>query len=217
MTYKFFLIGVLSGLFFLDLAQLNKVSTPEEIAKILKKAESTEDIEDCLKKFGFSDSIVNNYKKFSYGDSIFNLFEKNKLVRVDVFKVNIDSQPDSEYVIQVIFKYGIQEMGWDGDGKEYFLIINKKIESGFKSVWEHIFHHDLCNFLEEGKTTFRFESIKNLRYAKILFTRNIIESCGIELAGYEKVDTLIFKEGKYIFIEGRPYNRYYYNRMDITE
>jgi len=189
---------------------------PQVAMTSIKNAQSEKAIVDALASLGLSDSLVSALRKYPLSESAsVSVFEKKNLVRTDVFRKNINEDTTSEYISQAIFKVGSDE---DNTAtRYYFVFINADSTKKFQPLWNHIFENTLCNLMTSGKTTFGFSAVPNAGYSMNVFQRNIVESCGMELATHDQADTLAFKNSRYIFSEGKPVNAFYENRMDITQ
>lgn len=213
MNYKNVLYLLIGG-FFVFLCAEN-VESPKELTTLIKKAQTEESIEKAIKMLGLPDSLIDYYNKIAFDQTESKLFETTNFVRADVFKSNLNIKPDSEFVTQVIFKYGSEI---DNTAhKIYFVFINGDSNQKYQVLWYQVFDNYLCNLLTSGKTMLRFEFDKSRGYSKLLFQRNIVESCGLELASHDQIDTLFFKDERYVFTMGLPFNAFFSNRMDVTE
>ncbi len=214
MNYNNILIAIMAyGI--LTAGYTQRYENPKILIARMNKSENNIDIEDIMKRLCLSDSIIEYYNNLSLQISNKKLFLREHFIRADIFKRNLDLQPDTEYISQVIFKYGS-----DSDNtsyKFYFIVIHGSNEKEYTPYWSHVFENYQCNLLTSGKTVFEFLNDKKRGYSIILFRRNIVESCGIELASHDQVDTLFYSNGNYFFHEGLPFNHYYSNRMDLTE
>jgi hypothetical protein len=185
--------------------------SPKTIVSQLKKNQTDENVRKSLNELGLSDSITNAFSNYQLSeDCSLNLFQKKYLIRAEYFKRNVDTSAADEYVTQIIFQCGSEAE--NTQVKVYFMFVNGDSTMNFRPLWQHAFEHNMCSLLTSGKMTFRFGADNGTSYSKILFLRNVVESCGVELAAYDQTDTLLFKDGRFELVVGKRSNEFYRNR-----
>jgi len=65
--------------------------------------------------------------------------------------------------------------------------------------------------------SFEFKSVINKNYKMIIFNLNRSESCGDQIASFQRSDTLVMVQKNMLYKEGKPYNEESSDRFQDLE
>lgn len=143
------------------------------------------------------------------------------------FSVNLDNDPDSEFVSQIVFRNSDRIGAAGADGEILFLIfIQDDSTHNYSLIHFQTFELSQCEYLDidENAMTFGFhasaELIPNSSYKYVKFSIHEVSSCGLEMDKSDREDHFIYdnQQNRWKYETGAVEDDgEYINRMDYAE
>jgi len=183
--------------------------TAAPLLKKINAEKQTEALQKQLIELGFSKNELDSLqKKQLMSDST--ILQHAFLKRAEMFSVNLAGYAGNEEVVQVLFESSPIEMETQ---LVYFISIRSPKTQGSRAIFTRIYELSYCDYAEQGGLKFSFaKSAAPLK--KILFNLNVIESCGLEVDGFERMDTLKFEGNQAVYTIGEKTSGASVNRME---
>jgi hypothetical protein len=140
------------------------------------------------------------------------IFSPAKLKRAETFKANLDGDTTKESITQVLFE-GASGGTADERALIYFLLVHEGKAEG-KPAYFRLFDLTYCGYAGKGGMTFAFRGGAR---KSIAISLDVFEACGLQVGGYDQVDTIKYERGTYRYFKGPKRNESEMNRMDFTD
>lgn len=181
----------------------SRAENPAVIINRIKTSSADKDIALNIAKLGLDDSLLNYYNNYDqFNNDSGTVFRKIFLKRAEVFKVNIDQDPQNEYVAQAIFQTGTEKFS----RKIYFIFLLDDSLHNFTPLWHRVYDAMICDRTTDTILTFTFKPSKVTKSNVVIFSLNETTSCGTVLSAFERKDTLSYMNSEFKFIKGKPIN-----------
>ncbi len=172
----------------------------------LKAARTPRDLRAALLDLGVPAKVLDSLQADT------GIFASSKLKRAESFQANLDGDAEKETVTQILFE-GAASGTADERPRLYLVLVHDGKARGAPAAFR-TFDLPYCGYADQGGMTFAF---KGGARKDIVFTQKVIESCGMQVAGRDQIDTLRFQSGAYRYLEGPKADESSMDRTDLPE